>query len=105
MPDIFWPDIQTILAPGLGCMAGVTVATDQGVFEVKLDDLATVRRLHAVIAAAINGWERDASGQWKDPPTRTKGHSMPPGGPLLVEDVDKFLTWVKDGMPEGPLVA
>ena len=27
---------------------------------------------------------------------------MPPGGPLAVEDVDKFLAWVADGMPEGP---
>jgi hypothetical protein len=102
MPNIFWPEIKTILVPGLGCMRNVTVATDEGVFEVKLDELATVRRLHAVIAAAINAWERDGTGQWTVPPQRTKDHPMPPGGPLPVANVDKFLTWVDDGMPEGP---
>ena len=102
MPNIFWPEIKTILEPGLRCMKNVAVSTTEGVFEVDLGDLPTVRRLHAVIAAAINAWERDDSGQFKDPPVRTKDHPMPPGGPLPVENVDKFLTWVKDGMPEGP---
>jgi hypothetical protein len=103
MPNIFWPEIKAILEPGLGCMKGVAVSTEEGVFEVDLGDLATVRRLHAVIAAALNGWERDNTGQWNgDPPPKTKGHPMPPGGPLPVENVDKFLAWVADGMPEGP---
>jgi hypothetical protein len=106
MANIFWPEIKTILAPGLGCMKNITVSTDEGVFEVDLGDLETVRRLHAVIAAAINAWERDGTGQWKgNPPQRTKDHPMPPRGPLPVENVDKFLAWVADGMPEGPLVA
>jgi hypothetical protein len=102
MADIFWPEIKTILTPGVGCMKNVAVSTDEGVFEVKLDDLATVRRLHAVIAAALNAWERDGAGQWKDPRKKTKDHAMPPRAPLPVADVDKFLTWVADGMPEGP---
>ena len=102
MPNIFWPEIKTILEPGLRCMKNVAVSTTEGVFEVDLGDLTTVRRLHAVIAAAINAWERDDAGQFKDPPVRTKDHPMPPGGPLPVENVDKFLAWVKDGMPEGP---
>jgi hypothetical protein len=105
MPNIFWPEIKTILEPGLRCMKNVTVSTTEGVFEVDLDDLTTVRRLHAVIAAAINAWERDDTGQFKDPPVRTKDHPMPPGGPLPAENVDKFLTWVQDGMPEGPAIA
>ena len=102
MADIFWPEIKTILTPGLTCMKNVQVSTNEGVFLVKLDDLATVRRLHAVIAAALNAWERDNTGQWTSPPQPTKDHPMPPGGPLAVEDVDKFLAWVADGMPEGP---
>ena len=102
MADIFWPEIKTILAPGRDCMRNVAISTAEGVFEVKLDDLPTVRRLHAVIAAALNAWERDDTGQWLDPPQRTKDHPMPPGGPLPVENVDKFLAWVADGMPEGP---
>jgi hypothetical protein len=102
VPDIYWNQIKTILAPGLGCMAGVAVATDEGVFPADLADYQTVKRLHRVIAAALNGWARDANGQWKNPLVRTKDHSMPPGGPLPVEHVDTFLAWVKDGMPEGP---
>jgi hypothetical protein len=103
MPDIYWPQIKAILAPGLGCMANITVATDEGVFPADLGDYQTVKRLHKVIAAAINAWARDANGQWKGPPFEpTKDHPMPPGGPLPVKNVDTFLTWVNDGMPEAP---
>jgi hypothetical protein len=102
MPDIYWDHIKAILVPGLGCMAGRTIATDDGVFEIDLGDYQSVKRLHAVIAAALNGWARDANGQWKVPPTKTKDRAMPPGSPLAVADVDAFLTWVANGMPEKP---
>jgi hypothetical protein len=107
---VYWDDIRTILAPGRGCMRRITVGTDEGVFPVVLDDYATVKRLHKVIAAALNGWQRDATGsQWaKDAdgdPIPAKDHPMPPGGPLAIEDVDAFLQWVKDGLPEAPAVA
>jgi hypothetical protein len=42
-------------------------------------DYQTVRRLHAVIAAALIAWERDAAGQWVQPPKSTKVDPMPPG--------------------------
>jgi hypothetical protein len=102
MPDIYWNQIKTILTPGLGCMSGRTIATDDGVFEIDLSDYQSVQRLHEVIAAALNGWERQENGQWTDPPKQTKDRAMPPGNPLRVEDVDAFLTWVQDGMPEKP---
>jgi hypothetical protein len=106
----YWEDIEAILAPGLGCMENIQIATDEGVFEVRLDDYDTVTRLHEVIAAAINAWERDPTGsQWAfDPrghPIQTKAHSMPPGFPLPIENVDTFLQWVADGMPRAPAVA
>ena len=109
MPEIYWPQIKAILASGVRCMANRTVSTDEGVFLVDLTDYQTVRRLHAVIGVALNAWERDANGQWKrDANGRavpTKGHPMPPGEPLPVEKVNTFLTWVEDGMPEGPVMA
>jgi hypothetical protein len=109
MPNIYWPQIQGILAPGVRCMANRTVATDEGVFLVDLTDYETVKRLHKVIAAAINGWARDDHGQWRighdGKPVPTKGHPMPPGRPLSVENVNTFLIWVDDGMPEGPAIA
>jgi hypothetical protein len=105
MPGIYWDRIKDILSPGRACMANVSVSTDQGVFLVDLTDYQTVKRLSAVIAGALNAWERDAHGQWVDPPAQTKRNAMPPRGPLAVEDVDTFLTWVNDGMPEGPAVA
>jgi hypothetical protein len=105
MPGVYWPQISDLLAPGRRCMANVSVSTDEGVFLVDLTDYATVKRLAHVIAGALNGWERDAEGQWVDPPTRTKRNAMPPGAPLAVEDVETFLTWVDDGMPESALVA
>jgi hypothetical protein len=58
MPGIYWNQIKTILTPGLGCMSGRTIATDDGVFEIDLSDYQSVKRLHEVIAAALNGWER-----------------------------------------------
>jgi hypothetical protein len=102
MPDIYWDQIKTILVPGLGCMGGRTIATDEGVFEIDLSDYQSVKRLHDVIAAALDGWERDAYGQWKVPHQKRKDRAMPPGGPLPVGDVDAFLTWVENGMPEKP---
>jgi hypothetical protein len=102
MPNIYWDQIKAILVPGLGCMSGRTIATDDGVFAINLSDYQSVKRLHEVIAAALNGWERDANGQWTDPPVKRKDRAMPPGGPLPVENVDAFLTWVQDGMPETP---
>jgi len=102
MPDIYWDQIKTILVPGLGCMGGRTIATDEGVFEIDLSDYQSVKRLHDVIGAALDGWERQENGQWKDPPKKAKDRAMPPGNPLPVEDVDAFLTWVQDGMPEKP---
>lgn len=105
MSGIFWDQIRNILAPGRTCMANVPVSTDEGVFLADLTDYQTVKRLGHVIAGALDGWKRDANGQWTDPPERTKRNAMPPGGPLAVEDVDTFLTWVADGMPEGPAVA
>ena len=104
MPSVYWPEIQAILTPGLGCMANVVIATDEGVFNADFGDYESVKRLHKVIAAALNAWERDTGGQWKVPPKSTKPNSMPPGAPLPVENVDKFLTWVAEGMPEAPLV-
>ena len=41
------------LVASVGCMKNVALGTNEGVFEVRLDDLATVRRWHAVIAAAL----------------------------------------------------
>ena len=105
MPNIYWNQIKTILEPGLGCMENFTIATDEGVFTANLDYYETVKRLHKVIAAALNGWARQADGQWKMPIEQTKPNAMPPGNPLPVEDVDKFLTWVTDGMPESAAVA
>ena len=102
MPDIYWNQIKAILVPGLGCMAGRTIATDEGVFEIDLSDYQSVKRLHTVIAAALDGWERDSNGQWKVPHQKRKDRAMPPGNPLPVEHVDAFLTWVQDGMPENP---
>lgn len=105
MAGIYWPEIRQILKPGLGCMANVVVTTEEGAFEVRLDDYETVKRLHRVIAGALNAYERDETGQWKAPPQATKRHAMPPGGPLPVEQVDKFLQWIEDGLPEGPATA
>jgi len=102
MPDIYWNHIKAILTPGRGCMANITIATDEGVFAAKLDDYQTVKRLHKVIAAALNGWSRQADGAWKVPFEKTRDRPMPPGQPLPVEQVDTFLSWVDDGMPEGP---
>ena len=102
MPDIYWDQIKAILVPGLGCMSGRTIATDDGVFAIDLSDYQSVKQLHEVIAAALDGWERDANGKWTDPPVKRKDRAMPPGGPLPVENVDAFLTWVQDGMPETP---
>lgn len=102
MPNIYWDQIKTILVPGLGCMGGRTIATDEGVFEIDLSDYQSVKRLHDVIAAVLDGWERDATGQWKVPYQKRKDRAMPPYGPLRVEDVDAFLTCVQDGMPENP---
>jgi hypothetical protein len=84
-------------------LGGTGAINDSTAFD--LTDYQTVKRLHGVIGAAINAWVRDANGQWKTPYKATKGHPMPPGEPLAVEDVDAFLTWVDDGMPEGPAVA
>jgi hypothetical protein len=112
MANIYWPQIKTILEPGLACMKRRTVGTDEGTFRVELDDYATVKRLHKIIAAALNAWERDANGQWKrdgdGQAIQTEDNAMrplPAGGPLPVEDVDAFLTWIDDGMLEGPPVA
>jgi len=102
MPGVFWPDVRTILAPGSGCMANIVIATEEGAFKANLQDYQSVVRLHKVIAAALNGWQRDANGQWVDPPVSTKAHSMPPRRPLPVADVDRFLLWIADGMPESP---
>jgi hypothetical protein len=102
MPDIYWNQIRDILAPGRGCMANVTIATDEGVFRADLSNYQTVKRLHKVIAAALNGWVREPNGQWKKPFEPAKDRPMPPRGPLPVEHVDSFLAWVKDGMPEAP---
>jgi hypothetical protein len=102
MPDIYWSQIKAILVPGLGCMAGRTIATDEGVFEIDLGNYQSVKRLHKVIAVALNAWERDANGKWKVPHRRTKDRAMPPSSPLPVEQVNTFLSWVNDGMPEGP---
>ena len=102
MPDVYWSQIKTILTPGLGCMSNFTIATDEGVFPADLGDYQTVKRLHKVIAAALNGWARDANGQWQVPFKKTKDRAMPPSRPLPVENVDTFLVWVNDGMPEGP---
>ncbi len=110
MAGIYWNDIKTILEPGVGCMSQQPVATDEGVFVVHLDDYDSVCRLHAVIMAALNAWERDDSGKaWKKNsegrPIPTKTHPMPPGDPLPIENVDTFITWVDDGMPENPPAA
>ena len=96
MPGIYWNQIEAILVPGLGCMAGRTIATDEGVFEIDLGDYQSIKRLHTVIAEALNGWARDANGKWKVPYKKTKDRAMPPGNPLPVEDVDVFLTWVEE---------
>jgi hypothetical protein len=102
MAEIYWDQIKAILAPGVGCMADISIGTDEGVFVVDLTDYDTVKCLHKVIAAALNAWERDANGKWKMPLRPTKQHPMPPGGPLPVEKVDAFLSWVNDGMPKAP---
>jgi hypothetical protein len=102
MPDVYWKHIKAILAPGRGCMANITIATDEGVFVADLGDYQSVKRLHKVIAAALNGWARQANGQWKVPFEPLKDHPMPPSRPLPVKRVDTFLTWVDDGMPEAP---
>lgn len=107
MAGIYWHEIKDILAPGVTCMTQQEVSTDEGVFVVHLDDYERVKRLHAVIKAALNAWERDETGKkWK---TNSEGHHiptkawpMPPGGPLPIENVDKFIAWVEDGMAERP---
>ncbi len=109
MAGIYWEDIKGILSLGVGCMSERTVSTDKGVFEVKLDDYESVKRLHAVIMAALNAWERDGN-DWKEEVVEdgkkkyfpTKVHHMPPSVPLPIADVDKFITWVADGTPENP---
>jgi hypothetical protein len=105
MPGIFWNQIKEILSPGAGCMANIAIATEEGVFTADFNDYEAVKRLHKVIAAALNGWARDVNGQWKVPFEATKDSAMPPGGPLPVEHVDAFLTWIGDGMPEAPPIA
>ena len=107
MAGIYWDEIKGILAPGVTCMTQQVVATDEGVFEVHLDDYVRVKRLHAVIMSALNPWERDETGEeWKLNPEgdhiSTKEHPMPPRGPLPIENVDKFIAWVEDDMPEEP---
>ncbi len=107
MADIYWDEIRGVLENGVNCMTQQVVSTDEGVFEVHLDDYENVKRLHAVIMAALNAWERDDTGaEWKlnsgGGHIHTKEHPMPPGGPLPIENVDKFIAWVEDGMPEEP---
>ncbi len=109
MAGIYWNDIKTILQPGVTCMRQVTIGTEEGVFVARLDDYETVKRLHKVIRAALNAWRRNAAGDaWlRDSNGRgipTKAHPMPPPprGPMAIEDVDAFIAWVDDGMPEEP---
>jgi hypothetical protein len=105
VPGIYWEEIKGILTPGRRCMANVQISTDQGVFLGDLTDYQNVKRLGHVIAGALNAWERDATGQWIDPPAQTKRNAMPFGAPLAVAKVDKFLEWVADGMPETDAIA
>ena len=105
MAKIYWADIRTILAPGVNCMKNVVIATDEGSFQADLSDYESVKRLHAVIAEALNAWERESDGSWKVPVEATKAHPMPPSRPRPFENVDKFLAWIKAGMPESaPMV-
>jgi hypothetical protein len=91
----FNEDIRPIFTRFVGCMANITIATDQGVFEVDLDDYERVKLLHAFILTAIRGW---------DPATPT-AHRMPPGGPLPADKINTFAQWIDDGMPETRPVA
>ena len=67
MAGIYWDDIKGIFpSQDVTCMTQQVVSTDEGVFEVHLDDYENVKRLHAVIMAALNAWERDDTGaEWK----------------------------------------
>src|SRR5689334_10326758 len=96
MPGIgFNEDILPIFSPFAPCMENITIATDQGVFEVDLEDYERVKLLHAFILTAIRGW---------DPATPT-AHRMPPRAPLPAASIQKFAQWVDDGMPETRPVA
>jgi hypothetical protein len=102
MADPYWPEIQTILSVGAGCMNGMPLSNDEGVFPIQLDDYDSVVRFGALIATVLNGWERDGNGDWVDPPVPTKAHAMPQGGPLPVDQVDRVVLWVENGMPKDP---
>ena len=91
----FNEDIAPIFAPYVGCMSNITISTDQGVFEVDLDDYERVKLLHAAILTAIRGW---------DPATPT-AHRMPPRAPLPAEQIKMFAQWIDDGMPETRAIA
>ena len=87
----FEPDIKNMLSVGLDCMNGINAATENGVIPVNLADYDTVRELAPRILAHLRG--RNEKGQ----PVAL----MPPRptGPLREEDIDKFATWINDGMP------
>lgn len=92
----FQEDIRPIFAPYAGCMAGITISTDQGVFPVLLDDYERVKFLHQEIQIAIHGYDEGAE----------TAHPMPPGGqPLPAEDIAKFDQWIEEGMPESQAIA
>jgi hypothetical protein len=91
----FNEDIAPIFAPFAGCMANITVGTDQGVFAVDLADYERVKLLHAFILTAIRGHD----------PATPSGHPMPPGGPLPADSIRKFAQWIDDGMPETRAIA
>src|SRR5215813_2847277 len=92
----FNEDIAPIFAPFAACMSNITIATDQGVFEVDLEDYERVKLLHAPILIAIRGWD----------PATPSAHRMPPrGGPLPADQIKMFAQWIDDGMPETRAVA
>lgn len=91
MADIYFdPDIKDMLSVGLECMGGINAATQNGVIPVRLDDYQTVRELAPRILARLRG--RNEQGQVVP--------VMPPGNPLPEEEVEKFATWMANGMPE-----
>ena len=93
MADIYFdPDIKDMLSVGVACMAGISAATENGAIPVKLDDYNTVKELAPRILARLRG--RNEQGQ----PVPV----MPPGqgNNLPEEKIEKFATWIDDGMPE-----
>ena len=93
MADIYFdPDIKDILSVGLVCMAGFPAATENGTIPVRLDDYNTVKELAPRILARLRGRNEQGQPVPVMPP--------PPNNSLPEEEIEKFATWIEDGMPE-----